>query len=512
MAVITWQNVDAPRGTYGGPTMSGALDAINNGFSALQGVGQNIRNTEQANFDNAKAQNTGALMNALANITSTGDLQKQMDSGAFSADNLRQQFGGAFDYDTFNKALMARAGQIQADQEGQLKLNQDTDLQAHQGDIARLAALANTNPAAYNQALANTDFGAATSAALAQLNPLMNDTRQNATTIRGQDLSHADNQAQIGLARERFNFEKARQNKADAQADTDAAYAAGQKAALSAGEMSNNDATKAFTQSPEYLALDPAHQAAALKGLAAGFANTSQMTDQQKADYSAGVKDVNQATSALDSRLNTFKQNFALTNPNYLALQGQGDFTDKSVADSVAQIKKSTAYNDNGELATSITQLSRQYNLPPALIASVAQNTLKESSLRLGGLGREGVTLDKDALENNVKAVSDYQKSGRAYDDQQKVAAVQAPIDALKTQLAPLTQLYQRQIATKADPAKIAATKAKIDTLNQAANGVYNTLQQQNGVLQSQVSNTIPVNAPPSYNQGLIDTFRGMAR
>lgn len=508
MAVLTWQNVDAPRSSYGAPSIGGALEAMNNGFNALQSIGKQYRDDANATFDNAKAQNTGALINALANIQSTTDLQKQISSGAFSADNLAQRFGGAVDYTAVNKALTDRLGQIQTDQNNQLALNENTDYQAHQADIAKLASLANTDPAAYNKAVANTDLGLAAGKILAQVNPYMDQTRQDATTQRGQSLNYAANMAQIAQQDKRLQFEK---DKYDASI-TDDQYALGQKfGTANAGKMSATDAQKALTTSPQFLALTPDGQKAALQGLSSGLAIGSQLTDAEQKTFNDNTQATKNLIGGMDARAKTLSDNFAATNPNFLSLQGAQNFAGKTVADSVADIKKVTNYNDNGELADLTTQLSRKYNLPPAVVASVAQNNITSSAARFGGLWRDGMKLDKDGLERDVAAYSDYTKSGKAYDDQQKLAAYTTPITQFKQQASQLQAQLQRQLAA-GDKAGAAETNRNLQTLTQAGLGVYNTLQQQGAQVASSAANAVPENAAPSMIQGLTDTFRNLQR
>lgn len=503
---LTWQNVDGPRAGYGGPSFSDALQAINTGLNSLQGVGKSLRDASVANFDNAKNQNTGALVNALSNITDAGELQKQIASGAFNADNLQKQFGGAIDYGVFNKALQERAGQIQADQEGQLKLNEDTDYQAHQADLAQLAGLANTDPSAYNAALKNLDLGTAAGRILSQTNPYMSATRENATTMRGQDLSHADNQAQIGLARDQFNYRKAQDTRLQAQKDTDDAFASGQNFAVSAlKDKSENDATKEFINSKAFLAMDPDHQKAALSGLSTAYQRGSAMTDAEQQDFQKTMQPVQQIASAIDNKISTLTANFARTNPQFQILQGADELSGKSQQDVVKEMMEGTKYNDAGEVTDKVNAIAQKYNVPPALVASVAKNSQKSSAIRLGGFGREGVTYDWDRLDDGVAAAIKYQSSGQAYQDQQTLGAVTMPAAQLKQQISQVQQTLKRVQAAGGDTTAI---KRNLETLQKQGATVYGALSKTADDVQASANNTIPANASKSFTQGVLDNYR----
>lgn len=506
MAVLTWQNVDGPRQGYGAPSIDRSLDAMNNGFKALQGVNQSFTDAANANFDNQKEQNTGAMINALANISDIGEFDKQHGSGAFSADNLKAQFGGAFDYNKFNAALMARRGQIQQDTEGQLKLNEDTDYQKNQGKMAYLMGLANTDTAAYNKAIANTDLGAAAGLILGKTNPLMNDTRSNNTTMRGQDLTHADNQARIGLDRDRFNYDKSQDAKKEAKLNTDGAFAVGQNYAVEAlKNKSQNDAVKFFTGQKEFLAMDPAHQKAALDGISATYQRGSQMTDKQQDEYTAAVTPTNNLSTAIDNKISTIRSNNALQNPNYLYMQGAEGKQDMSVADATNDMFKDTKYNDRGEIADHVTELTTKYRLNPADIASIAKNAVKSSGIRLGGFVRGDTTYDWDKLDQAAAEVAAYKQNGGMFKDQQAMAAITAPADQFKKDRDRLLAEYKRAKAANQD---VSDLERRMKALNDRGALIYNQVSAQGDKFSAAVANSVPKDASDWYYKGMTSTYR----
>ncbi|WP_312926643.1 hypothetical protein, partial [Pseudescherichia sp.] len=450
MAVLTWQNVDGPRTGYGAPSISDALQSVNNGFNALQNTAKQYRDDSIANFENQKAQNTGALINSLANINSIDDLDKHVASGAFNADALRQQFGGAIDYKTLNDALMARRGQIQTDSENQLKLNEDTDFQAHQGDLARLMGLANTNVAGYNAALANTNLGAAAGRILAAVNPAMDNTRQDATTQRGQSLSYAAQMAGVGVERDRLALAKHAQDykeAQDAKDDHSDAYTAGISFGhTNAPNMSDNDLQKKLMNDPKFMAMSPGDQAAYLKGAGVGSSAVNSLTDAQKQSLQLYTAPVDTAKQRLDDTLTLAKNNFELSKPEYQALHGSAKFSGLSQTDVIDAIMKNTNYEDRGGLADMINKTVKETGADYATVASVAQNALQSSAFRMWGFGREGVKLDKDTLKEGVQKIQQYATSGQGKADDTSFKMLEAPGQALTQEYATLKQQLTRQL------------------------------------------------------------------
>lgn len=413
MAVLTWQNVDGPRSGYGAPSISDALQSVNNGFNALQNTAKMYRDDSIANFDNQKAQNTGALINSLANINSIDDLDKHIASGAFNADALKQQFGGAIDYKALNDALMKRRGQIQTDSENQLKLNEATDYQAHQADAQRLASLAFTNPAEYARQAASVNLGAAASKILGESAPWMNDTRQNATTIRGQDLTHADNQAQTALAREKFNWDKSQDTKLSDRQDMEGAAQLGQNAAIEAAKSgSQNDGSIAFHKSKEYLALNNAQKAAADSTFNTQFSRSLQLTDEQQKQQQADTLPVQQQQQMTSALTKQYDEVAKRRNPLFGITTGAEGLADKPITE-LTKIASQGVNYDKPDDVTNIINKGVALGLSAPEMVAIMQNSTDTSMLRFWGLGREGNKYDEDKIMSRAKDYVKYKLSGQ---------------------------------------------------------------------------------------------------
>lgn len=509
MAVLTWQNVDGPRQGYGAPSIDNAIRTLNSGFTALQGVDKSFTDAANANFDNQKEQNTGALVNSLANINSIDDLDKHVADGAFNADRLKAQFGGAVDYKTLNDALTKRRGEIQADAENQLKLNEDTDYQKYQPEAQRLAALAFTDPAAYAREAGTAQLGTAGSRILAQSAPWMNDTRQNSTTMRGQDLTHADNQARIGLDRDRFNYDKAQNAKREAKLNTDDAYAAGSKYGYdNAGNLSGNDMVKSFTNSDTYKQMDPAHRAAALKGLQEGAGNATVLTDAQQREATAAFQPLDTLTKQLEDTTNTAKSNFDRNSPAFQVLRGAAPLANMSQTELTNTLAKELDYNNKGELADMISRVAEKYNVPISVVGSAAQNMQTSSAFSLWSFGKPGVKLNMDSLDQAVGRLRDYDSKGQAKEDANLWQKLVQPNTQLKQQGDQLRARLKRELSTGKDTTE---THKLIAQLNDATQTRYDQFKPTATLVQQAADNQRDALANPYTLDGAINRAYGQS-
>ncbi|WP_065647687.1 hypothetical protein [Pantoea eucrina] len=509
MAVLTWQNVDGPRQGYGAPSIDNAIRTLNSGFTALQGVDKSFTDASNANFDNQKQQNTGAMINALAGISSIDDLNKHRDSGAFSADNLKAQFGGAFDYDKFNAALMARRGQIQVDADNQLKLNANTDFQAHAHELQEAAGLAGSNPDAFRAYMAKHDFGAGSAQALGQLMPYMEATRQDATTQRGQSLSYAGTMAGVAVDRDRLNMQKAemqRKNTLDdadrAKKDTSGAYSLGQgaaQAALQAG--SENDGLVGFHKSDAYLKLNSAQKTAADSAFDEQYNRGLQLTDAQQKEQLrvAGTPNAKQQET-LSDLTTRYDEAQKLKNPLYSITTGLDKLQGKPATELIDIAAKGVNYDTPGEIAEFLNGIQQETGLPYPDIVSIMQNNVGPSLLKMKNWGRPGLVYDKDAVLKKAKQLKNYRLNGDEANARiERNNALYAPqqgmlkIKELSTELA---RLRANGKPTKEVEAKLAAqqqeTNKLLGTLD--ARVTKDTLSVPGGPNQAQIG-AVPGNA-----------------
>lgn len=462
MAVLTWQNVDGPRSGYGAPSISDALQAVNNGFNALQNTAKMYRDDSIANFDNQKAQNTGALINSLANINSIDDLDKHIASGAFNADALKQQFGGAVDLSALNDALMKRRGQIQTDADNQLKLNANTDFQAHAPELQQAAALASKDPDAFRAYMAQHNFGAGAAQALEQLMPYMNATREDATAQRGQSLSYAAQMANVALNRDKFNWDKSQATKLTDRQDMEGAAQLGQNAAIEAAKTgSENDGSIAFHKSKEYLALNNAQKAAADSTFNTQFSRSLQLTDAQQKQQQADTLPVQQQQQMTSALTKQYDEVAKRRNPLFGITTGSENLADKPMTELTKIASQGVSYDKADDVTNIINRTMAATGLSAPEVVSIMQNSTDTSMLRFWGLGREGNKYDEDKVLARAKDYAKYKISGQ---EDQDVMTRQKDLNGVATGMQKANQLSRELAQLRANGKD---TSAKLQELAQ---------------------------------------------
>ena len=105
MAPITWRNVDAPN--IGDPTRTLALSqgSFNTAFEQLAKPLQQIEQTNQANWQNQKVNNTNEVLNFLSGFKSVEDAQAAINSGAL--DRMMGGMGAQVDQAAVRQAQKA---------------------------------------------------------------------------------------------------------------------------------------------------------------------------------------------------------------------------------------------------------------------------------------------------------------------------------------------------------------------------------------------------------------------
>lgn len=113
MGQITWKNINAP--DAGGAAYAGnaASTAFQRGFDAFDNMFDDIKETEQDNWDNQKTNNTNDL---LAQINSTNDLDALAQlKQSLTPEAIKEQHGAQVDLTKVMNALGSRDNTIQAD-------------------------------------------------------------------------------------------------------------------------------------------------------------------------------------------------------------------------------------------------------------------------------------------------------------------------------------------------------------------------------------------------------------
>ena len=99
---ITWRNIEAPdmRGVMQG--MGIAQQGMNSGFDKLQNVFKTIEDTDKANWEQQKQNNTQAFMNELTKYRTPEELQAAQASGVL--DRIRSAYGAQVDANAIRAA------------------------------------------------------------------------------------------------------------------------------------------------------------------------------------------------------------------------------------------------------------------------------------------------------------------------------------------------------------------------------------------------------------------------
>lgn len=101
---ITWRNVNQTASAgAAGSLFRGGQQSLTDGFGALQGVLDQARQTQQANHETRRANNTDTFMDRLYSYDSADDLAAAREAGELQA--LRQQLGPNIDRGAVREAL-----------------------------------------------------------------------------------------------------------------------------------------------------------------------------------------------------------------------------------------------------------------------------------------------------------------------------------------------------------------------------------------------------------------------
>ena len=153
---ITWRNVDAPDNRGVSAMLGGAQDGINSGLGQLANILKQRESVNEANWNQQKANNTQAFLDAVGKPTTPEEFAALQKSGVL--EQMRQGFGSQVDLAATRAAEEARLSTLQQRQNtnndfldrtlarAQLPIQEKIKTAYINGDIAGGDALVAANP------------------------------------------------------------------------------------------------------------------------------------------------------------------------------------------------------------------------------------------------------------------------------------------------------------------------------------------------------------------------------
>jgi hypothetical protein len=136
---ITWRTLNNPVGTGVGLLMNGAAQSLDGGFTALQNVLTQRNKTQDANWDNTKANNTNDYLNAVQDTikdpNAVNDPTVQANLAA-----LKQQFGYQIDANAIRGADEKRVSALQKQGLDSIEYNDKTRIDSERDTVDEIAA------------------------------------------------------------------------------------------------------------------------------------------------------------------------------------------------------------------------------------------------------------------------------------------------------------------------------------------------------------------------------------
>lgn len=152
MAAITWQNVNGPSLADAARPLEAAQRSIAGGFDVLGNVLKQRENTENANWEQIKKNNTDEFMNKLYQAQGPEGFKRLQDSGEL--DRMIAANGAQIDQAAARSAMDNRMGVLQDRGIKNIAYNNTMTDAAQEADVRRIGLLTLTDPVAAQAELA----------------------------------------------------------------------------------------------------------------------------------------------------------------------------------------------------------------------------------------------------------------------------------------------------------------------------------------------------------------------